>query len=97
MSYGATRKNPVSDPVREITVRTETGKLSNDLDAPVQGIADLILKMALADQRAVLSRLAFTRLVRIELMHRRATDKPLKPPETWRTNSKQTAFEWAWV
>ena len=39
------RKNPFSDPVREITVRIETGKvlriLSNDLDAPAQEIADL--------------------------------------------------------
>lgn len=39
------RKNPFSDPVREITVRTETGTLlrilSNDLDAPAHEIADL--------------------------------------------------------
>jgi hypothetical protein len=39
------RKNPMADPVREIRVRIETGKilriLSNDLDAPAQEIADL--------------------------------------------------------
>ncbi len=39
------RKNPFSDPVREIRVRTDTGKilriLCNDLDASAQEIADL--------------------------------------------------------
>jgi hypothetical protein len=39
------RKNPFADPVREITVRTETGKIlrivTNDLDAPADEIAEL--------------------------------------------------------
>ena len=39
------RKNPMQEPVREIRVRIETGKvlrvLTNDLDAPAQEIADL--------------------------------------------------------
>jgi hypothetical protein len=39
------RRNPFSDPVREVTVKTNTGKtlriLCNDLDAPAQEIADL--------------------------------------------------------
>lgn len=39
------RKNPMADPVREVRVRIETGKvlriLTNDLDAPAQEIADL--------------------------------------------------------
>ncbi|WGR92470.1 IS4 family transposase [Bradyrhizobium sp. ISRA443] len=39
------RKNPFKDPVREITVRTETGKIlrivTNDLDAPADEIAEL--------------------------------------------------------
>ena len=39
------RKNPFADPVREIRVRTETGKIlrivTNDLDAPADEIADL--------------------------------------------------------
>lgn len=39
------RKNPFQDPVREITVRTETGKIlrivTNDLDAPADEIAEL--------------------------------------------------------
>jgi len=39
------RENPFGDPVREISVRIETGKvlriLSNDLDAPAREIADL--------------------------------------------------------
>jgi hypothetical protein len=41
----ASRKNPFGDPVREVRVKTETGKvlriLSNDLDASAQEIADL--------------------------------------------------------
>lgn len=39
------RRNPFSDPVREVTVKTNSGKLlrilCNDLDAPAQEIADL--------------------------------------------------------
>jgi hypothetical protein len=41
----ANRKNPMRNAVREVRVKTETGKvlriLSNDLDAPAQEIADL--------------------------------------------------------
>src|SRR5882762_2856407 len=41
----ASRRNPFQDPVREVRVKTETGKilriLSNDLDADAQVIADL--------------------------------------------------------
>jgi IS4 transposase len=39
------RKNPFQDPVREVRIRTETGKIlrivSNDLDAPAEEIAEL--------------------------------------------------------
>ena len=42
---GASRRNPMSEAVREIVVTSETGKplrlLSNDLDAPAEEIADL--------------------------------------------------------
>jgi hypothetical protein len=42
---GAGRLNPMQDAVREVQVKTDTGKvlriLSNDLDAPAQEIADL--------------------------------------------------------
>ncbi|WP_428423764.1 IS4 family transposase [Pararhizobium sp.] len=121
------RKNPFGDPVREISVRTQTGKvlrlLTNDLDAPADEIADLykrrwaielffrwvkqtlkirhflgnsenavriqiaaaliaylLLRMAQADQTNVQSPLAFARLVRANLMHRRRTDSLTKPP-----------------
>ena len=120
------RKNPFSDPVRELRVRTETGKilriLSNDLDAPAEDIAELykrrwaielffrwvkqtlkikhflgnsenavriqiavaliaflLLRMAQADQERVQSPLAFARLVRANLMHRKRIDRLLKP------------------
>lgn len=135
------RKNPFSDPVREITIRTETGKLlrllSNDLDASAQEIADLykrrwaielffrwvkqtlkirhflgtsenavriqiavaliaylLLRLAQADQKTVPSPLAFARLVRANLMHRRRTDRLLKPPPTEPTNQNQMVFQW---
>ena len=135
------RKNPFSDPVREITIRTETGKVlrifSNDLDAPAHEIADLykrrwaielffrwvkqtlkishflgtsenavriqiavaliaylLLRLAQADQKTVPSPLAFARLVRANLMHRRRTDRLLDPPPDKPRNQIQMAFQW---
>lgn len=123
----ASRRNPFQQPVREIRVRIDTGKIlrivSNDLDAPaaeiaalykrrwqvelffrwikqtlkikhflgtsenavriqiaVALIAFLLLRLAYATQHAVDSLLAFSRLVRSNLMHRRAIDALLKPP-----------------
>ena len=122
------RKNPFQDPVREVRVTTETGKvlriLSNDLDAPANEIADLykrrwaielffrwvkqtlkirhfvgtsenavriqvavaliaflLLRLAQAAQKAVSGPLAFARLVRINLMHRRHLHELLGPPD----------------
>lgn len=136
------RKNPFSDPVREITVRTGTGKLlrilSNDLDATAQEIADLykrrwaielffrwvkqtlkirhflgtsenavriqiavaliaylLLRLAQADQKAVPSPLAFARLVRANLMHRRRIDRLLTPPPNNTKNQNQLVLQWA--
>ena len=136
------RKNPFGDPVREVRVRTRTGKtlriLSNDLDAPAEVIADLyrrrwaielffrrvkqvlkirhflgtsanavriqiavaliaylLLRLAQAAQTAVKSPLAFARLVRANLTHRRRIDRligddPRPPP-----NINQPAPQWA--
>ena len=122
------RKNPFCDPVREVRIKTDTGKilriLCNDLDAPAQDIADLykrrwaielffrwvkqtlkirhflgnsenavriqiavaliaylLLRLAQAAQKTVESSLAFARLVRANLMHRKRIDRLLKPPE----------------
>ncbi|MFF0947798.1 IS4 family transposase [Rhizobium leguminosarum] len=135
------RRNPFSDPVREVTVRTDTGKvlriLSNDLEAPAQEIADLykrrwaielffrwvkqtlkikhflgasenavriqiavaliaflLLRMAQADQNTVQSPLAFARLVRANLMHRRRTDALLKPPPDEIASQQQLMLKW---
>ncbi len=123
------RRNPFQDPVREVQVTTETGKVlrifCNDLDAPAQEIADLyrrrwaielffrwvkqvlkitrflgtsenavriqiavaliaflLLRLAQAAQKAVQSPLAFARLVRANLLHRRRIDRLLQtePP-----------------
>ncbi len=124
------RSNPFHDPVREVRVMTETGKvlriLCNDLDATAEEIADLykrrwaielffrwvkqtlkisrflgtsenavriqiavaliaflLLRVAQAAQSAIVSPLAFARLVRANLRHRRPLDRlhqPNSPP-----------------
>ncbi|MFO1146256.1 MAG: IS4 family transposase [Rhodospirillales bacterium] len=137
----ASRKNPFGDPVREIRVRIQTGKvlriLSNDLDATAQEIADLykrrwaielffrwvkqtlkirhflgtsenavriqiavaliaflLLRMAQANQETVHSPLAFARLVRANLMHRRRIDCLLEPEPPQIRNPDQWALQW---
>lgn len=136
------RRNPFSDPVREVRVRTESGKilriLCNDLDAPaaeiaalykrrwaielffrwikqtlrirhflgtsenavriqiaVALIAYLLLQLAAAAQKAVKSPLAFARLVRANLMHRKRIDRLLhyKKPDPHDPN--QLAIQWS--
>ncbi|MGH7187506.1 MAG: IS4 family transposase, partial [Pseudomonadota bacterium] len=137
----ASRRNPFQDPVREVRVKIQTGKvlriLSNDLDATAREIAELykrrwaielffrwvkqtlkitrflgasenavriqiavaliaflLLRLAQAAQKAVQSPLAFARLIRANLMHRRRFDRllHLEPaPETL----NQLALQWA--
>lgn len=130
------RRNPMSKPVREVTVKIDTGKvlriLSNDLEAPAREIADLykrrwaielffrwikqnlkirhflgrsenavriqiavaliaylLLQLARIDQKAVRSPLAFARLVRANLMHRKRIDRLLEPePDTCETQNQ---------
>ena len=135
------RLNPFQDPVREVRVQLDTGKvlriLSNDLDAPAQQIADLykrrwaielffrwvkqilkitrflgisknavriqiaitliaflLLRLAQAGQQRITSPLAFARLVRLNLMHRRRLDRLLdaKPPPP--RNPAQLVIQW---
>jgi hypothetical protein len=121
------RTNPFQDPVREIGVMTDDGRLlrvvTNDLDSPAQEIADLykrrwaielffrwikqtlkithflgrsenavriqiavaliaylLLRMAQDAAKIIDSPLAFARLVRANIMHRRAVDQLLEPP-----------------
>ena len=134
------RKNPFQDPVREVRVRIETGKvlriLCNDLDATAEEIADLyrrrwqielffrwvkqtlkirrflgtsenavriqiavaliaflLLRLAQAAQTAVQSPLAFARLVRANLFHRRPLNRLLQPPPIIYANKNQLSFE----
>jgi Transposase DDE domain/Domain of unknown function (DUF4372) len=122
----ASRRNPFQDPVREVRVRTESGKLlrivSNDLDAPAEEIAALykrrwdielffrwvkqtlkikhflgrsenavriqlavaliaflLLRLAHRQVKMSGSLLAFHRLIKSNLMHRRALDRLLEP------------------
>ena len=135
------RLNPFQDPVREVRVQLDTGKvlriLSNDLDAPAQQIADLykrrwaielffrwvkqilkitrflgisenavriqiaialiaflLIRLAQAGQQRITSPLAFARLVRLNLMHRRRLDRLLdaKPPPP--RNPAQLVIQW---
>ena len=55
-------------------------------------IAFLLLRLAHAAQRAVQSLLAFARLVRVNLMHRRPLDRLLDPPPTPRQDPRQLTF-----
>lgn len=135
-------KNPMRDAVREIRVKTETGKvlriLSNDLDASAQEIADLykrrwaielffrwikqtlkirhflgtsvnavriqiavaliafiLLRLAQTAQKAVQSPLAFARLVRANLMHRRRIDRLLDEQPDPLLNPSQLVLQWS--
>jgi len=135
------RKNPFANPVREVRVKTETGKtlrlLTNDLDAPAADIAALykrrwaielffrwvkqtlrirhflgasenavriqiavaliaylILRLAQAGQSVVKSPLAFARLVRSNLMHRKRIDRLLDPGPPRPPDTRQMALSW---
>jgi IS4 transposase len=135
------RKNPFQDPVREVRVKTETGKvlriLTNDINASAQEIADLykrrwaielffrwvkqtlkitrflgtsenavriqiavalitflLLRMAQDAQNIVRSPLAFARLIRANLMHRRRIDHLLKLDPKPVTNTDQLVIQW---
>jgi hypothetical protein len=135
------RKNPFSDPVREVRIRIETGKvlriLCNDLDASAAEIADLykrrwaielffrwvkqtlkirhfvgvsenavriqiavaliaflLLRLAQAIQKGIKSPLAFARLVRANLMHRRRIDRLLDPDPQPPQNANQMSLQW---
>ncbi len=139
---GRGRANPFADPVREVRVKLDSGKvlriLSNDLDAPAQEIADLykrrwaielffrwvkqtlkirrflgtsenavriqiavaliaflLLRLAQAGQKAVASPLAFARLVRLNLMHRRPLDHLLDPEKPLGANPAQMTLQWS--
>ena len=138
----ASRKNPFDNPVSEVRVELDTGKvlriLSNDLDASAQEIADLykrrwaielffrrvkqtlkirhflgigenavriqiavaliaflLLRLAQAAQRTVHSPLAFARLVRANLMHRRRIDRLLQTDLPPPLNPNQLALQWS--
>jgi predicted transposase YbfD/YdcC len=136
------RNNPFGDPVREVRVKIETGKvlriLCNDLDASAQQIADLykrrwaielffrwvkqtlrirhflgmsenavriqiavaliaflLLRLAQTAQKRVKSPLAFARLVRANLMHRRRIDHLIgDDPKSW-IDPNQLTLKWA--
>jgi len=134
------RKNPFQDPVREICVKIETGKvlriLTNDLDAPASEIANLykrrwqielffrwvkqtlkikhflgrsenavriqitvalitflLLRLAHSTQSTVPGLLAFARLVRANLMHRRPLENLLHPLSPVIKDRRQMSFE----
>jgi len=135
------RRNPFPHPVREVRVKTDTGKvlriLSNDLDAPAQEIAGLykrrwaielffrwikqtlkirhflgrsenavriqlavaliaflLLRLAQANQKAINSPLAFARLVRANLMHRKRIDRLIDPGPHINPETPQMVLKW---
>jgi len=136
------RQNPMGDAVREVRVKTDTGKvlriLSNDLDAPATEIAELykrrwaielffrwikqtlkirhflgtsqnavriqiavaliafvLLRLAQNTQKAVQGPLAFARLIRANLMHRRRIDRLLDPEPKGPPSQDQMVLQWA--
>ena len=138
---GSGRNNPFQDPVREVRVKLDSGKvlriLSNDLDALATEIAELykrrwaielffrwvkqtlkirrflgtsenavriqiavaliafvLLRLAQAGQNAVAGPLAFARLVRLNLMHRRPLDRLLDPEPPPLVNPAQMILQW---
>lgn len=58
-------------------------------------IALLLLRMAQKTQNAIKSPLAFARLVRINLMHRRPLDRLIKPPTSPPHDNNQMVLQWA--
>jgi hypothetical protein len=134
------RNNPFSDPVREVRVKIETGKilriLSNDLDASAEEIAALykhrweielffrwvkqnlkiktflgtsenairiqiavaliaylLLRLAHAAQKSGITLLAFTRLVRTNLMHLKRIDRLLEDNIKTPPDARQMALQ----
>ena len=57
-------------------------------------IAFLLLRLAQATQKTVNGPLAFARLVRVNLMHRRRIDRLLEPGPTPAANSAQLTIQW---
>ena len=138
---GSGRRNPMADAVREVQVKTDSGKvlrlLSNDLDAAANAIAELykrrwaielffrwvkqvlkitrflglsenavrtqiavaliaflLLRLAQARQRAIISPLRFARLIRANLMHKKPLDRLLDPEPLPTRNPAQLAIQW---
>ncbi len=136
------RKNPMADPVREITVRNSTGKIirlvTNDLDAPAEEIAELykqrwqielffkwikqnlkikhligtsenavkiqafvaliaylIMRIAYAAQNAVKRPVTFARLIRLNIMIRRALSEISEPEKPRQIDVRQTELDFA--
>ena len=58
-------------------------------------IAFLLLRLAQATQKAITSPLAFTRLVRIQLMNRRRIDRLLAPDDPPLSNTAQMVLQWS--
>ena len=58
-------------------------------------IAFLLLRLAQATQKAIISPLTFARLVRANLMHRRRLDRLLEPEITPTANPNQIEIQWA--
>ena len=58
-------------------------------------IAFLLLRLAQTTQRAIASPLAFARLVRANLMHRRRLDRLLQPPAPPVLNPAQLVLQWS--
>ena len=71
-----------------------TGENAVRIQIAVALIAFLLLRLAQATQSAVQTPLAFARLVRANLMHRRRLDRLLSPAPDPQPNTAQLALQW---
>jgi IS4 transposase len=78
----------------KITRFIGTSENAVSIQIAVALIAFLILRMAQATQKAVQSPIAFARLVRANLMHRRRIDRLLEPIERPARSPNQMALNW---
>jgi hypothetical protein len=79
----------------KITRFLGTSETAVRIQIAVALMAFLLLRLAQAAQKTIQSPLAFARLVRANLMHRRRIDRLLSDPPTRQTNPNQMQLQWS--
>jgi IS4 transposase len=79
----------------KITRFLGTSETAVRIQIAVALMAFLLLRLAQAAQKTIQSPLAFARLIRANLMHRRRIDRLLNDPPTRQTNPNQMQLQWS--